>query len=430
MVASTPMPRLSPASIPPITQMPSTSGRITARSTIPDASSVSPGGRLAMVSTVGHGPNPAMASCGRRLGVSGFSTVRLTTGLTWVLAVALLSCSSDSAPRPGAEGATTTGAPATTTTIASTSTVSSTTTTTVAPPLDRDGEARALVTDTGVTVPVLATLPEGLVVRTPCRDLALVRSGRAVDRVHVVLDPGHGGSEPGAVGADGRTEASINLRVAEIAAAKLRALGFDVLLTRTADVRMPIVTRVEIADTLGADLLISVHHQGGGELPVGPIPGTEVYYQRESAESRRFAGLLYEEAVEELSPFADEWYGGPDAGATYRLDSRTGDDFYGMVRRPRGTAVLAEMSFMGNPTELELLATRTFLVAEAQAIADAVVRWYADETGSGHVEPSFTLTSSGGGGGLAGCEDPDLGDVGELPADFDPAVVGAVDDSG
>lgn len=287
------------------------------------------------------------------------------------------------------------------------------------------------MTETDVVVPVLATRPEGYLVRTPCQDVALVVTGEPVDRVHVVLDPGHGGSEPGAVGSDGRTEASINLRVAEIAAAKLRARGFAVLLTRTTDIRMPILTRVEIADTLGADLLISIHHQGGGELPVGPVPGTEVYYQRDSLESRRFAGLLREEAVEELSPFADTWFAGPDAGATYRLDSRTGEDFYGMVRRPQTVAVLAEMSFMGNPVELELLATRSFLVAEAQAIADAVVRWYAsEEAGSGPVEPSFTLTSSGGGGGLAGCDDPDLGDVAELPDDVDPAVIGAVDDSG
>ena len=273
--------------------------------------------------------------------------------------------------------------------------------------------ARALVTDTDIVVPVLATVDEGFVVRTPCQELALVISGEPIDRVHVVLDPGHGGTEPGAVGSDGRTEASINLRVAEIARAKLRSRGFSVLLTRRIDTRVPILARVEIADNLGADLLVSIHHQGGGELPIGPVPGTEVFYQQESEESRRFAGLLREEAIEELTPFdAGGWFAGPDAGATYRANTETGDDFYGMVRRPRTTAVLAEMSFMGNPAELELLGTRKFLVAEAQAIADAVARWFStDDAGSGFVEPSFTLTSSGGGGGLGGCEDPDLGPI-------------------
>ncbi|NNK91173.1 MAG: hypothetical protein HKO87_01970, partial [Acidimicrobiia bacterium] len=86
---------------------------------------------------------------------------------------------------------------------------------------------------------------------------------------------------------------------------------------------------------------------------------------------------------------------------------------------------------MGNPIELDLLGTRRFLVAEAQAIADAVVRWYStSDPGSGFVEPSFTLSSSEGGGGLRGCEDPDLGPNEAVPADFVEASVGAVDDSG
>ena len=354
--------------------------------------------------------------------------MRLTIGLAVAM---LISCSSAEPVVEGARPVTSTTS--TTATPPSSATTEPTTSTTapIAPPLVSDGEARALVTGTDVVLPVLATLAEGYVVRTPCRELALATAGDPIDRVHVVLDPGHGGSEPGAVGVDGRTEASLNLRVAEIARAKLRARGFEVLLTRYGDTRVPILTRVEIADRLEADLLVSIHHQGGGELPTGPVPGTEIYYQRDSVESRRFAGLLREEAIEELSPFGvDGWFAGPDAGATYRLDGETGEDFYGMVRRPLTTAVLAEMSFMGNPFELELLATRRFLVAEAQAIADAVVRWFStDDPGSGFVEPSFTLTSSGGGGGLAGCEDPELGDIEALPADFDPASVGAVDDS-
>ncbi len=307
---------------------------------------------------------------------------------------------------------------------------STTTTTTVAPPLDRDGQARALVTVTDVVVPVFQTLPDGWVVRTPCQELTVVESGRPVDAVHVVLDPGHGGSEPGAV-IDGVTEASLNLRVAAIAEAKLIRLGFAALATRYTDVRMPILTRVEIADRLAAPLLVSIHHQGGGEVPTAVEPGTEVYYQQDSDESRRFAGLLVEESRRQLGQFdVDGWFAGPDAGATYRPDADTGDDFYGMVRRPTGPAVLAEMSFMGNPTELDLLRRRAFLDAEAQAIADAVVRWFSTgDPGSGFVEPSFALSSSGGGGGLGGCADPDLGPTRPLPDDFDVAGVGAGSES-
>ena len=58
--------------------------------------------------------------------------------------------------------------------------------------------------------------------------------------------------------------------------------------------------------------------------------------------------------------------------------------------------------------------------AGAKAISDAVVRWFTtSDPGSGFVEPSFGLRSSGGGGGLGNCEDPDLG----LTIDVAPAFV-------
>ena len=98
-----------------------------------------------------------------------------------------------------------------------------------------------------------------------------------------------------------------------------------------------------------------------------------------------------------------------------------------MVRNPAAPSVLAEMSFMGNPLELDLLRTRKFRVAEATAIANAVVRYFStDDPGSGFTEPSFTITTSGGGGGTANCTGPDFGDevtFEELPEPLDDAAL-------
>ena len=86
-----------------------------------------------------------------------------------------------------------------------------------------------------------------------------------------------------------------------------------------------------------------------------------------------------------------------------------------MVRLPQMPAVLAEMAFLGNEQEVDLLRTGALQEASAVAIATAVERWFTtDDPGSGFVEPSFGLRSSGGGGGVAGCDDPDLGDLVEL----------------
>ena len=303
-----------------------------------------------------------------------------------------------------------------------------TTTTTLAPPLDTDGVPRVVRTTTDIVMPVLEVLDTGSLVRTPCQNLAVVRNASTIDRTHVVLDPGHGGIESGSVTADGLAEKDVNLDVAMIAEELLSEQGFVVTLTRYTDVRIPIVSRVEIADSLNALLLVSIHHQGTDpDVPRSDAPGTEVYYQQNSEESKRFAGLLHEESVVKLGQFdIESWFAGPDAGATYRQNRNTGEDFYGMVRRPAAPAVLAEMSFLGNPEEVELLRSPEFLRAEAEAISDAVIRWFTtDDAGSGFVEPSFTLLSSGGGGGLGGCVDPDLGETADIPA----ALLEAFDES-
>ncbi|RZV46670.1 MAG: N-acetylmuramoyl-L-alanine amidase [Acidimicrobiales bacterium] len=350
--------------------------------------------------------------------------------LLLMVAVGIVACGSDAdltgrqAVSPSITSTTTT----TTTTSVSVTTTSTTTTTTttLAPELAQDGDARVIRTTTDVVLPVLAVLDDGWAVRTPCQRVELVTAGTPIERVHVVVDAGHGGTEPGAV-ADDITEASINLRVAGLVEEQLTDAGFVVLGTRYTDIRVPILTRVEVAEAVDAALVVSVHHQGLGQLPRSDTPGTEIYYQQNNEESRRFAGLIREEAVKELGAFEVEggWFAGPDVGATTR-PATTGEDFYGMVRRPTMPAVLAEMSFMGNPGELALLQTEPFLEAEARSITAAVVRWFTtDDPGSGFAESSFTISSSGGGGGLGNCTDPDLGPTAEFPPDFDVASVGS-----
>lgn len=260
-------------------------------------------------------------------------------------------------------------------------------------------------------MPIIASSTTSHTVLTPCQATVAVTGGSTDDRVHVVLDPGHGGFEPGAVTNDGIAEKDVNLETALRAEELLEELGFDVILTRYTDIRIPLRTRVDVADTLEAELLVSIHHQGTDtNIPRSDVPGTEVYYQQTNDESRRFAGLLVEEAREELGKFDIEWFAGVDAGATFRPHAETGLDFYGMIRLPETPSVLAEMAFLGNEAEVDLLRTGELQEASAQALTQAVVRWFTtDDPGSGFVEPSFGLRSSGGGGGLDGCVDPDIG---------------------
>jgi N-acetylmuramoyl-L-alanine amidase len=267
-----------------------------------------------------------------------------------------------------------------------------------------------IITAGGVVVPVIATKQSSWIVRTPCGQSTILSAEAAsvlIDRVDVVLDPGHGGpTEAGAVGANGVVEARIDLAVGRLAAAKLESAGYRVLLTRGGDYRVPIASRAAIADALEAPL-VSIHHNGGMANP-SKKPGTEVIYQRDDAESRRLAGLIWEESMVYLGAFATDWVAGGDAGATYRLGIDD-NDFYGIVREPASAAVLAEMSYIGHASEAALLADPEFLDVEAQAIAEGIRRWLESaDAGSGFVKPSYRLTSRSGGGGSIGCVDPSL----------------------
>jgi N-acetylmuramoyl-L-alanine amidase len=226
--------------------------------------------------------------------------------------------------------------------------------------------------------------------------------------VHVVLDPGHGGTEIGAVASNGVREKDVNLTLAQAVADKLRAQGITVQLTREGDYRLPIVTRAEIVNTLHPKLFISIHHNGGG-APVHAGPGTEVFFQKASPESKRLAGLVWQDVFAALTPFDVKWIGGTDAGAIYRSD-RDGTDFYGVLRRTEGVpAALAEVAYLSNPPEAEFIVRDDFRAAAASGIANAVVRYFAtNDPGGGFNTPVFRGYEDGGGGTTANCKDPAL----------------------
>jgi N-acetylmuramoyl-L-alanine amidase len=278
----------------------------------------------------------------------------------------------------------------------------------VAWPALPDGEPRAVVTATGVVLTVLRANPDGSFLgRTPCGAEATVR-GIGVAGAHVVLDPGHGGGEPGAVGASGTLEKDVNLAVAVEAKRQLEARGATVVLTRPSDYRVTLASRGALVSALDPLVFVSIHHNAAPDERRA-APGSETYYQVASPASKRAAGLLYEELVAAFEPYDIEWAADRDAGAKYRTRS-DGTDYYGILRRSGGTpAVLSEAAFISNPPEETLLADPAFQRVEAGALTDAIVRFVTTEDeGSGFVTPYPRTEPAGPGGGPEGCVDPRL----------------------
>ncbi|UCE85861.1 MAG: N-acetylmuramoyl-L-alanine amidase [Deltaproteobacteria bacterium] len=97
----------------------------------------------------------------------------------------------------------------------------------------------------------------------------------------VVLDPGHGGRDPGAIGVGGLREKDVTLRLARILRPRLEARGFAVVLTRNHDETVDLEERTAIAEGAGGDLFVSLHMNAA---PRRDVRGIETYYLDESAE--------------------------------------------------------------------------------------------------------------------------------------------------
>lgn len=257
----------------------------------------------------------------------------------------------------------------------------------------------------GLVLPVTGGDDGRWAVLSPCANEITV-DGEHLQGAHVVLDPGHGGRETGAIGPSGVVEAELNLDVAQRAAALLEDLGATVVLTRDDDTRLTIDTRVAIARALDPLLFVSIHHNGGPTSP-SDRPGVQVYHQHETPASARFAGLLFEHLQAGFEPLSATWSGGNATGVRARL-GESGDDYYGILRGSAGVpAVLAEALYLSSEPEASLLLEDEVRQAEAQAIADAVVEWIeTPRAGSGFLPPLEATESAGGGGGAAGCDDP------------------------
>jgi N-acetylmuramoyl-L-alanine amidase len=125
------------------------------------------------------------------------------------------------------------------------------------------------------------SLPEAAAVAAPKRR-------QAGDRpVTVVLDPGHGGIDPGAE-AGGKIEAEVMLSFARELADILRRAGMRVVLTREEDVFVPLETRISIARTAGADVFLSLHADA---LAEGEATGATIYELAETATDAASARL-------------------------------------------------------------------------------------------------------------------------------------------
>jgi N-acetylmuramoyl-L-alanine amidase len=269
-------------------------------------------------------------------------------------------------------------------TVATTTTTTTTlaTTTTTLPP----GPPVAWIAPSGVPLAVTGVDDDSVRVLTPCGDPSSIEDGQPVYEIDVVIDPGHGGPvDTGAVAPTGLAEKEINRKVGLEVQRLLEERGIATALTRVGDYPIPIRTRVEYAELMGARALVSIHHNAP-EAPASNVPGVEIFVQNDSTESQRLGGLLHESAMEVLSQFDVDWDRAPDAGVMTVLNTG-GSDAYGMVRLPEMPSALVELGYIANRAEAVLYQSPGYVPAAAMAVADAIEGFLTtDRDGSALVE--------------------------------------------
>jgi len=124
----------------------------------------------------------------------------------------------------------------------------------------------------------------------------------------IVLDPGHGGKDPGAVGKLGTREKDLNLAIAKKLAQRLERAGYRVLLTREKDEFVSLKERVDFANKNKADIFISIHNNASRENP--RAVGFETYFLAEGRTDLERAQALKENEVlkleENSNPFLND----------------------------------------------------------------------------------------------------------------------------
>ncbi len=248
----------------------------------------------------------------------------------------------------------------------------------------------------GVLLPVYERRGEFFKVFTPHEAFGWVHRSKAkrhekagarpkgsLEGATVVIDPGHGGHLSGAIGPGGLTEKQVNLSISRSLVDEISQAR--VFLTR-GEGHAGLAYRSALANRLGAHIFLSVHNNALPDAK-SKLPGSETYYQQHSANSKRLAGLVYEELHGAFASFKILWGKDPFAGAKYRRNGE-GHDYYAVLRRTLVPAVISEGMFITNKAEELLLRNASVRELYAEALGRAIKRYFTtDDPGSGYKDP-------------------------------------------
>ncbi|NLY48769.1 MAG: N-acetylmuramoyl-L-alanine amidase [Clostridiales bacterium] len=189
------------------------------------------------------------------------------------------------------------------------------------------------------------------------------------DMPTVVIDPGHGGRDPGKVGVNGALEKDINLAIALKLKNLLEQNDVRVIMTRTEDTglysendsnkkKSDLDKRIDIINSSGALFAVSIHQNSFSQ---SGVKGAQVFYHSQSEQGRKLAEILQKQLIETI-----------DDGNRRKAKSNTS---YYLLKHTTCPLVIVECGYLSNHREAELLLDEEYQEKMAWAIHLGIMQW-------------------------------------------------------
>ncbi len=170
----------------------------------------------------------------------------------------------------------------------------------------------------------------------------------------IIIDPGHGGDDPGAISWNRQyEEEDITLTAAFMLQKQLHSLGYRAILTRRKDCNMPLKKRTNIANANNATIFVSIHCNSSYNIKA---KGVEVYYFPKSTRSRRLAQAILGKIIHYTK--------------TRSRGIKTAH--FTVLQYTKMPAVLVELGFLSSPEDLDRLNDPEYLNVMAWGIAKGI----------------------------------------------------------
>ena len=236
--------------------------------------------------------------------------------------------------------------------------------------------------------------------RTNIAQDAPPRSNRGGRRPVVMIDPGHGGEDPGAIGSSGLKEKNVVLSIARETKNRLESIGYTVYMTRNEDIFIPLGVRVAKARARHADVFVSIHAdaftspsaRGTGVYMLntkGATSSAAKFLAQTQNNADAIGGVLksgnrsVDNAILDMTQTAtmrDSRKLGhsvlTELGKLNQLHKgRVDEANFAVLRAPDIPSILVETAFLSNPTEERLLGSDSFRRQCADAIATGIQKY-------------------------------------------------------